>query len=246
MSLSPNAIERHKRHIMLKEIGGPGVQKLSAARVSVIGAGALGGPCAMFLAAAGVGTLEIWDDDHVDRSNLQRQIQFGDADIGAPKTAILAKRLRAQNPDIRIIAKTTRFGVADAPTGDILIDATDNYDSRYGLNALAHKTGRYLVSGAASGWSGQVAIFASGVRTDAPCYRCFVPEMPPDGQACDEVGVVGALTGIVASAMALETIKLITEAGAALIGRINIYDGLSGQVRTLKLRANHTCPVCQS
>lgn len=246
MNLSAQALERHKRHIMLKEIGGPGVQKLRAAQVSLVGAGALGGPCALYLAAAGVGTLELWDDDCVERSNLQRQIQFSECDIGQPKVTILAERLAALNPDVTLRPRQSRFGSEDTLTGQIIIDATDNYQSRYQLNTHAHSTARYLVSGAASGWSGQVAVFASGVHTKAPCYRCFVPQMPPDAEACDEVGVVGALTGLVASAMAMETVKLITGAGTPLWGYLNIYDGLSGQMRTLRLRANKSCPVCQT
>lgn len=244
MSKSADHIERHKRHLLLKEIGGPGVQKLSRASVSMIGAGALGGPCALYLAAAGVGEIEIWDDDVVDRSNLQRQVQFTDADIGFPKADLLAARLQALNPDISVNVRRKRFGIADKIAGAVLIDATDNFETRFALNKMAHDTGRFLVSGAASRWSGQVSVYASGVQAGAPCYQCFVPETPPDAEACDEVGVVGALTGMVGTRMALETIKLITGAGAPLIGQLLIIDGLSGETRTLKLRPNPDCSVC--
>jgi len=243
MSLKADQIERHKRHILLKEIGGPGLGKLRAAKVSIIGAGALGGPCALYLAAAGVGEIEIWDDDTVDRSNLQRQVQFADADIGKPKAALLAERLTALNPDVQAMARAARYA-GDGARGDILIDATDNFETRFRLNRDAHESGRYLVSGAASRWSGQVAVYASGVSDHAPCYQCFVPEMPPDAEACDEVGVVGALTGMVGANMALETVKLIVGSGKPLIGRLLIIDGLSGENRVLKLRPNPDCSVC--
>ncbi|MEQ9315831.1 MAG: HesA/MoeB/ThiF family protein, partial [Henriciella sp.] len=198
MALTPEQLDRHKRHILLKEIGGPGVQKLLAAKVSIIGAGALGGPCAMYLAAAGVGEIELWDNDLVDRSNLQRQVQFTENDIGNPKTARLAERLKAAAPDCRVAQRQTRWNEAYKLSGSILIDASDNFETRFALNQAAHATGRYLVSGAASRWTGQVSVFASGVVDDAPCYRCFVPETPPDAEACEDVGVVGPVTGIVA------------------------------------------------
>lgn len=244
MSLTPEEIERHKRHILLKEIGGPGVQKLRAASVSIIGAGALGGPCAMYLAAAGIGRIEIRDDDRVERSNLQRQIQFAEDDTGAPKAERLAARLRASNPGIEIAAVSARFTEGELPTGDILIDASDNFETRFALNRTAHKTHRALVSGAASGWTGQVGVFASGLVSGAPCYQCWVPEAPPAAQACDEVGVAGPVTGVTGSAMALETLKLITGAGTPLVGRLLLIDGLAGATRTVSLKRDPQCPVC--
>lgn len=244
MSISSEDLERHKRHLLLKEIGGPGVQRLRSASVSIIGAGALGGPCALYLAAAGIGQIEIWDDDVVDRSNLQRQIQFNESQIGESKAQTLVERLSGLDSGIAIAPKTERFVPGSSPTGNILIDATDNYESRFALNRLAHETGRYLVSGAAARWSGQLSVYASGLEPKAPCYSCFVPEMPPEAEACDDVGVVGALTGEIGAAMALETVKLITGAGRPLIGRLRIYDGLSGDIRTLKLRPNTDCLIC--
>ena len=220
------------------------MQKLRQASVSIIGAGALGGPCALYLAAAGVGQIEIWDDDIVDRSNLQRQIQFGEADIGREKSEILAERLSALNPEIDVTVRSERFDTTTPAAGDILIDATDNFETRFALNRLAHRTGRILVSGAASRWTGQVAVYASGRNTDLPCYECFVPELPPEAEACDDVGVVGALTGMVGTRMALETIKLVVDAGKPLLGRLLIIDGLSGESRVLKLRPNPDCSVC--
>ena len=220
------------------------MQSLREAKVSIVGAGALGGPCALYLAAAGVGEVEIWDDDLVDRSNLQRQVQFSDADIGQSKAQLLGDRLVALNPDTKILVRRERFGEVSEPTGTILIDATDNFETRFALNRVAHESSRILVSGAASRWSGQVSVYASGLNPESPCYACFVPELPPEAEACDEVGVVGALTGMVGTRMALETIKLITGAGKPLIGRLLIIDGLTGESRILKLRPNPDCSVC--
>ncbi len=244
MALTADQLDRHKRHILLKEIGGPGVSKLRDVTVSIIGAGALGGPCALYLAAAGVGEIEIWDDDRVDRSNLQRQVQFAEGDIGQLKSEQLCARLAALNPDTKATARTERFSSLSEPSGAILIDATDNFETRFLLNRVAHQSGRYLVSGAAIRWSGQVSVYASGVEQDAPCYQCFVPEAPPVAEACDEVGVVGALTGVVGTAMALEVIKLTVGAGIPLIGRLQLIDGLTGQNRIVKLRPNPDCSVC--
>src|SRR3990167_4080208 len=154
MSLTPEEIDRHRRHILLKEIGGAGVQKLRAASVSIIGAGALGGPCALYLAAAGVGRIELWDDDSVDRSNLQRQIQFADADAGASKVERLAARLSAIDPTLTIHAIARRYSVDDHPAGDILVDASDNFGTRFALNRLPHPTPRPPGAGAARGRAG--------------------------------------------------------------------------------------------
>ena len=248
MSLTPEELDRHRRHILLKEIGGPGVQKLRAAHVSIIGAGALGGPCALYLAAAGVGQIELWDDDRVERSNLQRQIQFTDEDVGALKAETLAARLRAMDPSLHVHVVPDRFREGSEPQGTILIDASDNFPTRYALNALAHETHRPMVHGAAAGWTGQVSVFASGTEdgteSDAPCYRCWVPETPPDAEACDEVGVVGAVTGMTGTAMALEAVKLIAGAGKPLIGRVLLLSGLTGEARTVALRRDPACPVC--
>ena len=244
MSLSPEDLVRHKRHIMLKEIGGPGVQKLRAAKVSIVGAGALGGPCAMYLAAAGIGQLEIWDDDVVERSNLQRQVQFGEGDLGHSKAHVLAEKLRREHPGTQADWRRKRWEEGDALAGDILIDASDNFGTRYALNLAAHRSHRPMVHGAAAGWTGQVSVFASGLSDEAPCYRCWVPETPPDAEACDEVGVVGPVTGMTSTAMALEVIKLVTGAGETLTGCILLIDGLKGGYRTVRLRRDAACTDC--
>lgn len=238
-------LERHKRHILLKDIGGPGVRKLAAGSVSIVGAGALGGPCAMYLAAAGLGRIELVDDDEVDLSNLQRQIQFGEGDVNRSKAITLAGRLEAMNADINVSVCAKRFKPGMALPGDILIDATDNYETRFALNALAHETGRMMVHGAAARWAGQASVFASGVQADAPCYRCWVPEEPPEAEACESVGVAGPVTGLVATRMALEVLKLVTGAGTPLIRRLWVFDGLSGEGRTIGLGKDAACPHCQ-
>lgn len=239
-------LERHKRHILLKEIGGPGVGRLGAASVSIVGAGALGGPCAMYLAAAGVGRIELVDDDEVDLSNLQRQIQFTEGDVARSKAVVLAGRLEAMNSDTEVSVCAKRFEAGMELSGDILIDATDNYPTRFALNALAHATGRVLVHGAAARWSGQASVFASGVQAGAPCYRCWVAEEPPVAEACESVGVAGPVTGLVATRMALETVKVITGAGTPLIGKLWVFDGLSGEGRTVGLRQDANCPHCNA
>lgn len=244
MSLSPEDLARHKRHIMLKEIGGPGVQKLRAATVSIVGAGALGGPCAMFLAAAGVGQIEIWDDDVVERSNLQRQVQFGEAHLGKAKVDVMAARLSADHPSTTISPRRKLWLPRDALAGSVLVDATDNFPTRYSLNRVAHLSERPMVHGAAAGWTGQASVFASGCQAGAPCYACWVPETPPDAEACDEVGVAGPVTGMVSTLMALEVLKLITGAGTPLIGQLVRIDGLSGDIRRVGLRRDATCNVC--
>ncbi len=244
MSADQDHIDRHKRHLLLKEIGGAGVQKLTEASVSIIGAGALGGPCALYLAAAGVGEIELWDDDRVDGSNLQRQIQFDAADIGALKVDRLAQRLSRQNPAIRVSQQAKRFTTGEAPQGRILIDASDNFETRFTLNVLAHTTKRAMVHGAAAGWQGQVSTFLSGLDPSKPCYQCWIPETPPNPEACDEVGVVGAVTGMVGATMALEVVKLVTGAGDTLAGYIQITDALAGRSRTLKLRKDSSCAAC--
>lgn len=244
MVMTSAQLERHRRHILLKEIGGPGLQKLRDANVAIVGAGALGGPCALYLAAAGCGRIDIHDDDTVDLSNLQRQVQFDEADIGSSKAIRLAARLDALDPSLTVRAVERRFQPGDNPEGDIIIDATDNFETRFALNRLAHKTRRYLVSGAATGWAGQVSVFASGREENAPCYQCFVPSLPAREDDCNTLGVVGAITGIVGARMALEALKLLTGAGAPLIGRLWVLDGLTGESRLARLRPDPDCPVC--
>jgi molybdopterin/thiamine biosynthesis adenylyltransferase len=240
---SDAAVERYARHIVLSEVGGPGQQKLAGARVLIVGAGGVGGPAGLYLAAAGVGMITLVDDDVVSLSNLQRQIQFTDADIGQEKARVAASRMALANPHVRIEPRMLRLDGANAPAlvraHDIIIDGTDNFETRLILNAACIAASRPLVSGALGRWSGQVAVF-----TGQPCYQCLIAEIPPDAETCAQMGVIGALAGVIGSMAALEAIKLITGAGQALTGRLLLYDGLTGASRTVRLAADPRCPVC--
>jgi molybdopterin/thiamine biosynthesis adenylyltransferase len=244
MSLSPEDLTRHKRHLLLKEIGGPGVAKLRAASVSIIGCGALGGPAALYLAAAGVGTLELWDDDVIERSNLQRQIQFDETMLGKRKAATLAHALSLGHPATRSLARTRRWAPGLALEGQIILDACDNYETRFALNQLALETRRPLVHGAAALWQGELAVFAPHMAPGSACYRCFVPEVPPQLLDCNLQGVAGPVTGLIGAGLALEAIKLITGAGEALTGRLLRFDGLGLVARTVRLPCDPSCPDC--
>ena len=243
VSFSDDEIERYARHLVLAEIGGPGQQRLKAARVGLIGMGGVGAPAALYLAAAGVGTLRLIDDDAVALSNLQRQIVFDTADVGHAKVDAGAQALTALNPHIAIEAAAERLDAASAPRliegCDLVIDGTDDFATRFAVNAACVAAGIPLVSGALGRWSGQIGVFAG-----RPCYRCLVSETPPDAETCARVGVVGALAGVVGAMTALEAIKLITGAGQALTGRLLLYDGLAGTARTVRVAADPSCPVC--
>ena len=243
MEFSDEEVERYARHLVLREVGGPGQQKLKAARVLVVGAGGLGAPVALYLAAAGVGTIILVDPDDVDASNLQRQVIYGEDDVGRPKVEAAAARLKGLNPHVEVqgvrlalTANNARELVAEA---DLVLDGTDDFATRFAVNAACVAEGRTLVSGAIGRWTGQVGVFGR-----APCYRCLVPEIPPDAETCSAVGVVGALAGMIGSMMALEAIKLITGAGEPLAGRLMIYDGLSGETRTVRVGADPECEAC--
>ena len=243
MSFSDDEIERYARHLVLAEIGGPGQQRLKAARVAIVGMGAVGAPAALYLAAAGVGTLRLIDDDVVGLSNLQRQIIFAGPDVGDPKVEAGAARLDALNPHVEVETAAERLTPDNAAWlldgCDLALDGTDDFETRFAVNAACVAAGIPLVSGALGRWSGQVGVFAG-----RPCYRCLVPEAPPHAETCARVGVVGALAGVVGSMAALEAIKLITGAGDALTGRLLIYDGLAGTARTVGVAADPACPAC--
>ncbi|WGM46377.1 Molybdopterin-synthase adenylyltransferase [Brevundimonas sp. NIBR10] len=236
-------VERYARHLVLAEIGGPGQQKLAAARVLIVGAGGVGGPAALYLAAAGVGTLTLVDPDTVALSNLQRQILFTGDDLGRPKVEAGAERLTALNPRVHIETVAGPLTADNARTliagHDVVLDGTDDFQTRFAVNAACVAEGVPLVSGALGRWSGQVGVFAG-----RPCYQCLVPEIPPDAETCARVGVVGALAGVVGAMAALETIKLITGAGEPLTGRLLLYEGLSATARTVRITADPDCPVC--
>jgi len=244
--VTPDSIKRYARHLVLKEIGGPGQQALLSARVVIVGAGGLGGPVGLYLAAAGVGHITIIDDDVVDASNLQRQVQFVTTDIGMEKAVVMADTLKDLNPDItakaivaRVVPDTARSLLKDH---DLIIDGVDDFASRFAINeaALALKTP--LVSGALGRFQGQVSAHYS--NGNGPCYRCLVPDIPPDAETCSQVGVVGALAGIIGSVIALEVVKLITKAGEPLCGKLWLYDGLKAEARTVKLPKDPHCAAC--
>ena len=243
MAFGPDEIERYARHLVLREIGGPGQQKLKAARVLVVGAGGLGGPAALYLAAAGVGTLGLVDADTVSLSNLQRQILFTTADIGQLKTEAGARHLRVLNPHIQLMSHPVALNAQNARDlvrdYDLILDGVDDFAVRFAINQACLDEAKVLVSGAIGRWTGQVAVFQG-----QPCYRCLVPEIPPEAETCSAVGVVGALAGVIGAMMAMEAIKTITGAGEALTGRLLIYDGLSAESRTVKLSADPACPAC--
>ena len=243
MSFSDEEVERYARHLVLREIGGPGQQKLKAARVLMVGMGGLGAPAGLYLAAAGVGRLGLLDPDTVSLSNLQRQVLYGVDDIGRAKVAAAADRLTALNPEIvldPLCEALTEANARDRVRGyDLVLDGSDNFETRFAVNAACVAEGKTLVSGAIGRWSGQVGVFPG-----KPCYQCLTPEIPPDGETCAMVGVVGALAGVIGSMMALEAIKIITGAGDPLLGRLLIYDALDGDTRTVRLGVDPACPVC--
>lgn len=243
MSFSDIEIERYARHLVLAEIGGPGQQALARARVLIVGLGGVGGPAALYLAAAGIGGLTLVDDDTVALSNLQRQIVFDTADVGRAKVEAGTERLEALNPGVAIRTLAERLTTATA-TGmiaghDLVLDGSDDFATRFAVNAACVAAGVPLVSGALGRWSGQVAVFEG-----RPCYRCLVPDIPPEAESCARAGVVGALAGVIGAMAALEAIKRITGAGTPLSGRLMLYDGLAGTARTVTLPADPACPVC--
>ena len=238
-------IERYARHLVLREVGGPGQQKLKGGSALIVGAGGLGAPAALYLAAAGVGAMFIADPDVVEASNLQRQVIYVEEDVGRPKAEAAADRLAALNPHIFVAGFNGAFSAETADElvqgVDLVLDGTDNFDCRFDVNAACVKHGKPLISGAIGRWTGQVGVFPG-----RPCYRCLVPELPPDAETCSAVGVVGALAGVVGSMMALEAVKMLTGAGEALSGRMMIYDALAGETRTVKIAPDPECPVCGS
>jgi molybdopterin/thiamine biosynthesis adenylyltransferase len=243
MSFSDEEVERYARHLVLREIGGPGQQRLKAARVLIVGAGGLGAPAALYLAAAGVGELVIVDADIVALSNLQRQVLFTTADAGVAKVEAAAVRLAALNANVSIIPiaqMLTEANARDLIGGcDLVLDGTDDFATRFAVNAACVAQDVALVSGAIGRWTGQVGVFAG-----RPCYRCLVPEIPPDAETCAAVGVVGALAGAIGSMMALEAVKLIAGAGQPLTGRLLIFDALAAEARTVRIGADPHCAVC--
>lgn len=245
--LEPAQRNRYHRHLLLPEVGEEGQLALLDAKVLLLGAGGLGSPAALYLAAAGVGTLGIIDMDVVDESNLQRQILHNVDRVGERKVDSAKKTLSALNPDVNVVGHDTRLGADNVvellSQYDIVVDGADNFPSRYLLNDASLKTGTPVVHGSIFRFEGQATVFKPH---DGPCYRCFIPEPPPAELApsCAEAGVLGVLPGIIGSIQAMEAIKLILGLGDSLSGRLLVYDALEESFRTYKINRDPKCPAC--
>ena len=247
--LNPAEIRHYSRHLIMPEVGTAGQRKLKAAKVLMIGAGGLGSPLGLYLAAAGVGTLGLVDFDVVDETNLHRQVLFGRTAVGRPKIQAATERLRDLNPHINIVPHETRLDSSNAldlfKDYDVIVDGTDNFPTRYLVNDACVLLGKPNVYGSIFRFEGQVSIFWGA---QGPCYRCLFPEPPPPGlvPSCAEGGVLGVLPGIIGSLQANEVIKLIVGAGDPLIGRLVLFDALRMRFRELKLKKDPNCPICSA
>ncbi len=246
-SWSEQQIRRYSRHILLPEVGGRGQKRLLSSRVLLVGMGGLGSPAALYLAAAGVGTMGLVDFDTVELSNLQRQVIHSTADLGKSKVCSARETIEAINPDVHVVEYRERLSAQNvlevlAPY-DVIVDGTDNFATRFLLNDACVLSAKVNVYGAVFRFEGQVSVFDPG---QGPCYRCLVPEMPPPGSvpSCQEAGVLGVLPGTIGLFQATETIKLLLGIGRPLIGRLLLFDALEMETHELKLRKNPHCPAC--
>src|SRR5438874_8962087 len=247
VSLSPQEMQRYSRHLIMPEVGVEGQKRLKAASVLLIGAGGLGSPLGLYLAAAGVGRIGLVDFDAVDFSNLQRQVLHDTANVGRPKLQSALERLRAINPEVKYEGYETRLTAANATDicdpYDIIIDGTDNFPTRYLVNDVCVLLGKPNVYGSIFRFDGQASVF---FPPQGPCYRCLYPEPPPPGEvpSCAEGGVLGILPGLIGCIQATEAIKLIIGKGEPLIGRLILYDALAMTFNEFKVRRNPRCPLC--
>ncbi|MCJ9430004.1 HesA/MoeB/ThiF family protein [Kordiimonas marina] len=250
MDLTDEQLERYARHIILRDVGGAGQIALLKSKVLVIGAGGLGAPVLMYLAAAGVGTIGIVDDDVVELSNLQRQVIHTTKDVGRAKVVSAMEKIRALNPDVMVLPHTVRLtsdNAADIISKyDIIADGTDNFKTRHLVNDTCVALGKTLVSAALGPYEGQLATFKPHAGDDLPCYRCFLPEEPaPDDQrTCSDFGILGAVAGMVGTMQALEILKEITGVGESLAGHMLLIDALTFTSRKIKLPADPACITC--
>ena len=241
-------LERYARHIVLHEVGGPGQKRLKAAKVLVVGAGGLGSPALLYMAAAGVGTLGVIDDDTVENANLQRQVIHTDGRIGMPKVFSAAEAIAALNPYVTLRPYHRRLTEEIAAEllaeYDLVLDGSDNFDTRYLVNRSAVAAGVPLIAAAMTQWEGQISLYDPA--RGGPCFECIFPERPAPGlvPSCAEAGVIAPLPGVIGSMMALEAVKHITGAGEGLRGRLVIHDALGAETRTIRLRPRPDCPVC--
>ena len=248
--LTEAQIERYARHIVLPEIGGIGQAKLLAAKVLVVGAGGLGSPLVLYLAAAGIGTIGVVDDDTVSLSNLQRQVLHTTDRVGRPKVDSAVTAIRALDPAIRLVPHQTRLNAGNVGAliepYDLVADATDNFDARFLLNDACYFARKTLVSGAALRFDGQVATYKAHLGPPHPCYRCVFREPPPPDliPSCAVGGVLGALVGTIGSLQATEVVKEILGVGDSMSGSLLIYDGLATRFRKVRVKPDPTCPLC--
>lgn len=250
MDFTEDQLHRYARHIVLPEVGGVGQTKLLESRVLVVGAGGLGAPLLMYLAAAGVGTIGVVDDDVVDLSNLQRQVIHGTSRIGVAKVESAREAVADINPDVRLVPHKERLTAANVDAlirdYDLVADGSDNFDTRFLVNDACHLAGKTLVSAAILRFEGQISTFRSGLGEGEPCYRCLYREPPPPGMvpSCSEGGVFGALAGTMGSLQAVEVLKELMGIGDSLAGALLIYDALAATFTRMKLPRDPDCPLC--
>jgi adenylyltransferase/sulfurtransferase len=248
VELTEEQIYRYSRNILLPEVGGVGQERLLRSRVFCVGVGGLGSPVALYLAAAGVGTIGIADSDQVDISNLQRQVLHFTDDIGKPKTASAEEKLKRLNPDVNVVVheemitkKNIRRIIKDY---DIVLDGSDNFPTRYLVNDACYFEKKTLVSGAILQFEGQVSVFKP--HAGGPCYRCLYPEIPPAGMipSCQEAGILGAVAGIIGTIQAVETLKEILQIGESLVGRLLVFNALKMSIMDIRVKRDPNCPLC--
>lgn len=250
MSLNDAQLLRYSRHVLLPQLGIEGQERITEASVLVVGAGGLGCPVALYLGASGVGHLHIADDDVVDLTNLQRQIGHANERIGASKAESLAQSVRALNPEIEVLAIPSRLegeALQEAVSRvDLVVDASDNFATRHAINRACFSAKKILVSGAALGFSGQLAVFDPR-QADSPCYHCLFPETADEAPLrCADAGVFSPLVGVIGAAQALEALKCLAPTGQTLAGKLLLWDALATDVRSLNVPRDSACPVCKS
>jgi adenylyltransferase/sulfurtransferase len=252
MELTDEQFERYARHLILEEVGDEGQEKLLAARVLCVGAGGLGSPILLYLAAAGIGTIGIIDDDEVDLSNLQRQIVHATTSVGAPKATSASETLARVNPTISIVPYKDRLTRQNVGTMfanyDLIVDGTDNFETRYLINDAAYLAGKTVVSGALLRFEGQLTTFRGGVpgHEGEPCYRCLFRDPPPSNSVprCEEAGIFGAVAGVIGTLQATEVLKELLGLGDSMSGHLLIFDAMGMTFRKIRYKQSPSCPLC--